>query len=599
MKNIIRSFKLLYTTSSFLMILLGIFTALPIFLSPLFSLIDKALFDTLQQAHGDTIATKKIIFIVFLYFGYNLCVFTLFKIKDFIITYTQTTVGAFLQKKAINRISKIEYNRFDENEFYNYITTVQNEIGGGNLLGLYINIITLISVIVTTIYLSYLLFRLSAWAVLLSLLCCIPGFIHQASFGKKNWEFNTLKIPHKRKMEYFFSLLTSIGSYKENRIYNTIPFYKKKYNALFGDYYKELRSFNARNCWKGILMATLHSIGSVSVIAYAYYQATTGKISLGDAILFVGVCQSIYNNVQNSIYMLGSINESYHSVSNILSLLLIQNMEHKKKINSLNIINCEDGNRCTEIELTDIVYEYPGVGKRVLNGVNLKIGNGEKLAIVGENGSGKTTLAKIILGLYRPQQGSIKVNGYDISTLPDNYRYCTACFQDYCTYSLSVRENVALGNVIKLSSDEDILNAIDMSRLERLAFENNLDRQITKQFDTDGIVLSGGQSQKLSLARAFMLKYGLIVLDEPSASLDATTENEIFDTLLKLMHGRTSIVITHRLANVVHCDRIIYLDSGIICEEGTHQELMKKNGKYAELFSIQARKYILQADNNE
>ena len=303
----------------------------------------------------------------------------------------------------------------------------------------------------------------------------------------------------------------------------------------------------------------------------------------------MGVCQSIYNNIQNAIYTFGSINESRHSVNNILSLL--SKPEPNKK-NTDDNISDENNSGEVAVELTDITFAYPGVDKNILNGLSLKIRNGEKLAIVGENGSGKTTLAKIILGLYHPQNGFVRINGRDIREIPVDFRYGSVCFQDYCTYSLSVRENVAIGNIAKLKNDGDILKAIDMSRLELSTFDNDIDKQITKVFDTDGIVLSGGQSQKLSLARAFLFECGLIVLDEPSASLDVKTENEIFDGVLELMQDRTAIVITHRLANVVHCDRIIYLDSGRICEEGTHNELIQKNGKYAELFSIQAEKYI-------
>ena len=224
--------------------------------------------------------------------------------------------------------------------------------------------------------------------------------------------------------------------------------------------------------------------------------------------------------------------------------------------------------------------------------MNLKIKDGEKLAIVGENGSGKSTFAKILLGLYRPQSGAVRINGINLDDIKKQVRYGSACFQDYVTYALSVRNNVSLGNTEKQNCTKDILHAIDMSHLERNLFNNDIDTSVTRNFDPDGVVLSIGQSQKLSLARSFLFERGLLVLDGPSASLDVLTENEVFESTLRLMRNRTTIVITHRLVNVVNCDRIVYLESGKICEEGSHEELMKRQGKYAKLFSIQASKYL-------
>lgn len=587
-KNIVRAIRLLFKTAPLLMIMLGLLTTLSLFVSPLFSLIDKYLFDTLQDNTQHVVEISKIIYIIGLYFFYNFFVFLLFKLINIVSIYTQTIVNAALQKETMNRINNVEYERFEDSKFYDYMTTVNNEISGGNILSIFSNIITFISVIGTTIYLGYLLLDLSIWAVIVSIVCCIPGFLHQATFGKKNWEFNTSKIPLQRKMGYYFFLLSSIQVYRENRIYGTIPKYKEKYSSLFDDYYQELKEFNSKNCWKGVLMATLHTIGTVSVILFAYIQAAYGNITLGDAVLFVGVSQSIYNNIQNAIYTFGSINTSRHSVNNLLDFLSMS-----KGVNA-KINDCVyDVNNPIEIELSNITFSYPHTQKTVLEGLDLKIKKGEKLALVGENGSGKTTLAKIILGLYSPQSGKVKINGIDSINIPKSDKYGSACFQDFCTYSFSIRENVAFGDITKLLCDDSLNRAIDMSCLDRKSFDNNVDSQLTKLFDSNGVVLSGGQLQKLALARSFLFEEGFLILDEPSASLDVRTEYEIFSTVLKLLEGKTSIVITHRLANVVHCDRIVYLESGKICEEGTHRELMDKNGKYAELFRTQAEKYLL------
>lgn len=588
MKNIVRSIKTVYKVCPLLVILGGLFSVLLIFTAPLYSLLDKYIFDFAQESYYEGINSKRILLIVLLYFLYNLLIFAFSKANQIIKEYSKTKVDSTIQHRIMKSLARMKYDSFEDNKYYDYIKTIQDEIKSGRLLGLYTDSIALLGTFITLVFLCYLLLDLGIVAVILAILCCIPGFLHQASFGKKNWEFNTSKVPQKRKLGYFFSLITNIKAFAENKVYNTMPYYKEKYSGLFNDYYTELKGFNQKNCWKGILMATIHSFGTVSVIAYAYYQAANGNITLGDAVLLVGVSQSVYNKVQSAVYYIGSLYEGKNYVNNLLDFIY-ENTEvkceyDKDEKKSVNLDKCE-------IELSNVVYSYPGTKNNVLDGLNLRIRQGEKLAIVGENGSGKTTLAKTILGLCEPQSGKITINGIDIAELKDTEKYASACFQDYYTYSLSLRENIAFGDIGSIDNDNKINNAIDMSGLRRVVNEIDLDAFITKMFDSEGLEFSKGETQRLSISKAFMFDKGVLVLDEPSAALDIITENEIFETILRLMKSRTSIVITHRLSNVVNCDRIVYLESGKIVEEGTHKDLLALHGKYAELFELQAKNY--------
>ncbi len=633
MKNAVYSVKLLFRACPAAVLLLWVFTVLLLILSPLYSLVDRELFDMVQEGLGGSVDRGRILRIVGLYFGYNLAVFVLAKGKEALNTYGQARTGALVQEKLVRGLESYSYEVFEDNTFYDHIQTISREAGKGGILSLSLDLAAFAGVAAATVSLCLLLQPLGWGAVALSVLCCVPGFLHQASFGKKNWEFNTSRVPLQRKCSYYFSLLCSREAFGENRGFGTRKLFWGRYEQLYGEYYRELRRFNGRNCWKGVLMAILHAVGTVSVILYAYYRAVLGEISLGEAVLYAGVSQSIYNNIQNAVYMAGSISGSVSGVRCLLDCLREGEKKTGRNAGGNTGVSVQDkavkGGFCREktfggmdvpghacvgedlprsarqeqallpgvlIRLQGVAYAYPGTGRRVLEGLNLEIREGEKLAVVGENGSGKTTLAKVLLGLCVPGEGTVEVQDRPVQECP---RYASACFQDYAVYSLSVRENVAVGDPLKEDLDREAERALFLGGLDKTVLGSRggedfsyLERQITRMFDSEGLELSRGQSQKLALARAFLYGQGLIVLDEPSASMDAVTEKEIFESTLKLMEGRTAVVITHRLSNVVQCDRIVYLEGGKIVESGTHEELMKQGGRYRELFMLQAQRYL-------
>ena len=247
-----------------------------------------------------------------------------------------------------------------------------------------------------------------------------------------------------------------------------------------------------------------------------------------------------------------------------------------------------------DIDLRNVTFRYPNSDKNVIENLNLHIKAGENLAIVGLNGAGKTTLVKLICGFYDPTDGEVLLNGEDIRKLNrrDYYKFFSAVFQDFSMLEATVAENIS-----QMSPRE-----IDMKRVQKCAEESGIDKKINqfpKGYDTpvgkkvydDGILLSGGETQKLFLARALYKEAPIIVLDEPTAALDPLAENEVYEKYSEMTDGKTSVYISHRLASTRFCDRIIYLENGRICEEGTHDELIKKGGKYSDLFDVKSYYY--------
>ena len=243
------------------------------------------------------------------------------------------------------------------------------------------------------------------------------------------------------------------------------------------------------------------------------------------------------------------------------------------------------------IRFEDVSFTYPKTDKKILDGVSFSVQPGEHAALVGENGSGKSTIVKLLFGLYRPDQGKITFNGTDIRSLSpeQRHRVLSAVFQDYARYTLTLRENVAFGDIQKLHDDNALKEALRAGMAEDSVFES-LDQNLGK-LEEDGVDLSGGQWQRVAMARAMASGSACLVLDEPTAALDPMAESRMYQNFASAMKGRGCVMISHRLASAKMCDKILVLDKGKIAEEGSHHQLMERGGLYAQMFQAQSAWY--------
>lgn len=551
------------------------------------------------------------------FFALNLFQSIVEQISDTMRRLLAGKLKARMEKELMDRASRYPFRNFEDHAFYNRIQGAKNAVGD-KPLSVWENLLRTAGSLVNMAVLIVILWKFSWLAVAVTIISCLPGYIYQSYFLRKNWNLVTNQIPEVRKMNYLFKLVTSKEAAKDNRLFDTSDFFIHKYEGLFRNYYRQLRQFNLSKSWASFALATLHSVGVVGIICFIYYRTAYGSISLGEMTLYVGAVNSLYNMVNNSRSFWGAFLENSYLTQPLFDFMEEEapnasgsgEGEAKPVKGSLSFAPRaageltyqetradEDRGNVQEVvvEFEGVHFSYPHSSSEVLKGISFSVREGEKVALVGENGAGKSTVIKLLLGLFEPTEGTIRIRGRDIRTCTQEEiaRTLSVCFQDFYTYSFTVRENIGMGSVEKMDRMDLIQDAARKSGIEQAvhSLKDEYETYVGKEFSKTGMVFSGGQSQKLALARAFMGEGDILILDEPSAALDVETENEIFERSIRLTENRTTIFITHRLSNVLISDRILMMNDGVVSEEGSHAELIEQQGEYAELFRIQSEAY--------
>lgn len=403
---------------------------------------------------------------------------------------------------------------------------------------------------------------------------------------KNNWT----KID--TKLRYISTQTISSENAKDIRMYRMKVWLSDVYNTLINHRLSWSRKEAKLNQIVLIFERLLIAVKYIIIFIAIFYEVNNG-LTAGDFVLTLGLMIGINQwtmDIFNSIKYLQSNNILVNSTRHCLEMDTDQNKVQKSENEKLTFTN--------KLRLNNISFSFPNGNKKIFDNFNLSIKKGEKVAIVGLNGAGKTTLVKLICGLYPPTSGEIYLDNTQINSVSNNdyTNLFSAIFQDFNVFALSLKENVAccMEDKIDINKVHSCLAKAGLSEKVN-EFANGLDSMMLKELDEDGVVLSGGETQKLMLARCLYKDAKIIILDEPTAALDALAENELYEQYASLTKDKTSIFISHRLNSTKFCDRIIMLDQGRIIEEGTHNELMQNKGKYAELYSLQASYYKKEA----
>ena len=493
-----------------------------------------------------------------------------------------------IRGEIIAKALTLDLAYFEDSDFYDRLQNARRE-GGYKPVELINDTFLIVQNSITLISFALLMLRFSPWLVVVLLATSIPSFIAETRYSERGFRLLTRRAPETRQVNYLSRLLTEDTAAKEIKLFNLGGTLLNRYTTLFDKFFEEDKTLALRRATAGFSLGLIATLGFYGSYAWIVWYTVQGKISLGDMTLYLAIFRQGQSTFQSILSALGNIYENNLFMANFFEFLCLEprmKITGQKRKLSLPLRG--------GIEFREVGFRYPDSEEWALRGVNLIIRPGEKIALVGHNGAGKTTLIKLLSRLYDPTEGSILIDDIDIRDLDplELQQRIGVIFQDFVRYHLPVRENIGFGQIDAMDDVERIAAAARKSGAQEVVEElpEGYETMLGRWFH-DGHELSLGQWQKIALARAFMRDAEILVLDEPTASVDARTEYEIFQNFKALTEGKMAILISHRFSTVRMADRIAVIEEGRIAELGTHDELLRREGTYAELFSMQAEGY--------
>lgn len=490
-----------------------------------------------------------------------------------------------LDKKILEKINELDISYFDNPNYHNEISNVYSD--GKALQDLSFMVITVLRSIIQIFSCSAILSKINIFIPIMVIILIFPAVFIDNYVIKKRYVWDRASTIEKRKINYLKSVLNGQGYAKDIRIFHTKEYFFKKYLNNWNRWFSEKRKVYRKGTLLSAFSQLIPHLTVYSILVLIGLKIINNELTVGDFTLYNGIITQFVGGVTA---LFSSINTAYESEQKLTNFSNFMNF-------SSNIDNCGKRSlkKINNIEFCNVSFKYPNTKNEVLKNINFILNTGEITAIVGENGAGKSTIIKLLLRLYEPTYGKILINGIDIKEykLESLHKAIGVVFQDFNTYELTLRESVALSDIDHLAQDEEIIEACEKAGflLEKNRFKSGIDTYIGKSFDSDGVVLSGGQKQKLAIASSFFKKCSYYIMDEPNSALDPVSENELLSKLEIMSKESGALFITHKLSIMLLTDKIIVLNKGQIVGTGTHSNLMTNNSIYRNLYLSQAKNY--------
>jgi ATP-binding cassette subfamily B protein len=493
----------------------------------------------------------------------------------------------FTSIKIMQHAATLDLEQFEDSTFYDKLERARQQTVGRTVL--LSQVLSQVQDLITMGFLAAGLIVFNPWLILILIVAVLPAFMGEAHFNDQNYSLNRRQTPERRELDYVRYIGASDETAKEVKLFNLSEFLIDRFKQLSGKFYRDNKRLAIRRSLWGAAFSFFGTIGYYGAYVFIVYKAIQGKISIGDLTFLAGSFRQLRSLLDGILSRFTAVSQGAIYLKDFFDFFHIQ----PKIIHSVKALPFPNPIK-EGFVFEQVGFKYVNSENWANRNLNFTLKAGEKLALVGENGAGKTTLVKLLARLYDPTEGRILLDGHDLReyNLAELRYNVGVIFQDYIRYQMTVSQNIAVGNIDEKENAELITQSARKSLADLLVqkLPGGYEQPLGKRFN-QGVELSGGEWQKIALARAYMKNAQLLILDEPTAALDARAEYEVFQRFSELTKGKTAVLISHKFSTVRMADRILVLDKGELLEMGTHQELLNKKGRYAELFNLQAMGY--------
>ncbi|MEP6683819.1 MAG: ABC transporter ATP-binding protein [Parafilimonas sp.] len=489
--------------------------------------------------------------------------------------------------RIMEHAATLDLDQFEDSEFYDKLERARQQTIGRTIL--LSQVFAQVQDLITMGFLAAGLMAFNPWLILLLLIAIVPAFLGESYFNDRSYALTRGQTPERRELDYMRYLGASDETAKEVKLFDLSNFLVARFKTLSNKFYDDNKKLSIKRASWGTLFALIGSVGYYAAYIVIITQTIAGAITIGTLTFLAGSFRQLRSLLEGILSRFTSVSQGAIYLRDFFDFFEIQpNITTTK--NPVPFPNPVKQGFVFE----DVGFKYHNTENWANRHLNFTLHAGEKMALVGENGSGKTTLVKLLARLYDPTEGRILLDGidlreYDLFALRRNIGII---FQDYLRYQMSFAQNIAVGNIDELNNRALIEQSAEKSLASLLAkkLPNQYEQALGRRFN-NGVELSGGEWQKVALARAYMKDAQLLILDEPTSALDARAEYDVFQRFAELTKDKTAILISHRFSTVRMANRILVLDKGKLLEIGSHEELLALNGRYAELFQLQAKGY--------